>query len=325
MRVNVGTLRVKVIADDRKIGRGSDIFEVIVHLSVMATYGYVYTFLPSDFIFRATSPVETLESLVVTALPATNRGMVALDDIFITATTVPTTITRTVLDAGGLRYHPPTDGTTGVAVDSFVFVPDHGTATMSMFTMAIDIASTPVVQIAETPIDANEGDTATLTLRLDRPAPADFYVDVRTQLPADRAEYPIIPEHFIGARQVHFGAGRTDATIEVMALDDEVVSTRTDVALTLLPGTGYEPGAVAAGEIRFADDGDRAVIGWRDCEQPLEVREDDGMVRPVIAVLEGLVSYAFDVGLRDSGETADRINDYTHVGADSNHTSRVRF
>ena len=231
------------------------------------------------------------------------------------ASSLPDSLAAPELDAGELTYQPPTDGTTGVAVDSFVFVPNHGTATMRMFTMAIDIASTPVVQIAKTPIDANEGaTTATLTLQLDKLAPTDFDVRVRTQVQSGSTQYPVFAAGDIGERQVRFRAGQTTAAITVMALDDDVVSERTDVALTILPGTGYEVGGAAAGEIRFTDNGDTVRIGWKDCGQPLVVREDVGTARPVIAI-EGLASYAFHVVFTDMEGSASRDNDYADPGS----------
>ena len=59
-RADAGTLRIKITADDSKTGKVSDVFEVNARLSVTATSGHVYTFQPSDFVFRATDPLDTL-------------------------------------------------------------------------------------------------------------------------------------------------------------------------------------------------------------------------------------------------------------------------
>ena len=194
-------------------------------------------------------------------------------------------------------------------------------------------------------LQLNEGDTATFWI--DRQQSYDTALDVKTTVSVrDRnPELFNIEKNELGERTVTIPAGqeRTSITvtmsddnvydkgtfIDVVVQPDEEIDEMTEMVIT--PGT-YIVGARntssarfrsgtykinEAGERYFDDRGDRPVVGWEDCGQPLVVSEDVGFA-PMTVETKGAganVAYTYALVLVNMEGSASRHNDYVDADA----------
>ena len=97
-----------------------------------------YRFAYADFNYRDADR-DRLSSVKIVTLPGTGKGTLKLGAANVSA---GDSVTRAQLDAGNLKYAPPSSGT-GTGFASFTFKANDGTSDSATHTMTIDVTATP--------------------------------------------------------------------------------------------------------------------------------------------------------------------------------------
>ena len=97
-----------------------------------------HTFSAGDFNFSDSDTGDTLASVKVTALPATDKGTLQLDGAAIASGDLPQTVTRADIDADKLIYTPPSNAN-GTPYTTFKFKVSDGTADSAEATMTVNV------------------------------------------------------------------------------------------------------------------------------------------------------------------------------------------
>ena len=95
----------------------------------------------ADFGFSDTDSGDALASVKITALPASGKGVLALDGTTIVAAALPRTVTAAELGANKLKYTPPANAN-GDGYASFSFKVNDGTAdSAAAYTLTVDVTA----------------------------------------------------------------------------------------------------------------------------------------------------------------------------------------
>ena len=209
-----------------------------------------------------------------------------------------------IADATGSTY-TPASGDVGKAIKVKVTFTDDAGHAESLTSEAVGpvVAAPspqpPVATITPGTTPVEEGEAASFTISLDRPAPAALSVSFSVSDPGGVLS-GAAPE------SVAFASGDSSKTVSLGTLDDDVIEPGSTVTASLAAGTGYTLGGTTSASVRTTDND---VATWTVSVEPPEI-EEGGSSTFTVAVANGKTFAAEQtIGLAVTGTASG--SDYT--------------